>query len=338
MSIRSKRKEEHLDLAQQFYQPHKPNSFDQMHLVRPALPEKKVDLTTIKTTMFGKSVAAPFFINAMTGGSKKSAAINRDLGSIAAQSQIGLALGSASILVKEHNQLDSFLVAREENPHGVVLANINAKASFRDVEKIVHELAADALQIHLNAVQEIAMPEGERDFYWLDNLIELRQNITVPIIIKEVGSGVDQASIRTLKKEGFALFDVAGFGGTNFAQIENARNEQDLSYLEEIGLPTVIAAMMAAQENVDFIVSGGVRNPFDVFKGLCLGGKLVGISNVFLQILNTHGSDYLLTTIENWKQQLAALMALYGQSNLTDLPEIKKYFDLPLKNQLDQLI
>lgn len=338
MSIRSKRKEEHLDLAQQFYQPHKPNSFDQMHLVRPALPEKKVDLTTIKTTMFGKSVAAPFFINAMTGGSKKSAAINRDLGSIAAQSQIGLALGSASILVKEHDQLDSFLVAREENPHGVVLANINAKASFRDAEKIVHELAADALQIHLNAVQEIAMPEGERDFYWLDNLIELRQNITVPIIIKEVGSGVDQASIRTLKKEGFALFDVAGFGGTNFAQIENARNEQDLSYLEEIGLPTVIAAMMAAQENVDFIVSGGVRNPFDVFKGLCLGGKLVGISNVFLQILNTHGSDYLLTTIENWKQQLAALMALYGQSNLTDLPEIKKYFDLPLKNQLDQLI
>lgn len=338
MSIRSKRKEEHLDLAQQFYQPHKPNSFDQMHLVRPALPEKKVDSTTIKTTMFGKSVAAPFFINAMTGGSKKSAAINRDLGSIAAQSQIGLALGSASILVKEHDQLDSFLVAREENPHGVVLANINAKASFRDAEKIVHELAADALQIHLNAVQEIAMPEGERDFYWLDNLIELRQNITVPIIIKEVGSGLDQASIRTLKKEGFALFDVAGFGGTNFAQIENARNEQDLSYLEEIGLPTVIAAMMAAQENVDFIVSGGVRNPFDVFKGLCLGGKLVGISNVFLQILNTHGSDYLLTTIENWKQQLAALMALYGQSNLTDLPEIKKYFDLPLKNQLDQLI
>lgn len=338
MSIRSKRKEEHLDLAQQFYQPHKPNSFDQMHLVRPALPEKKVDSTTIKTTMFGKSVAAPFFINAMTGGSKKSAAINRDLGSIAAQSQIGLALGSASILVKEHDQLDSFLVAREENPHGVVLANINAKASFRDAEKIVHELAADALQIHLNAVQEIAMPEGERDFYWLDNLIELRQNITVPIIIKEVGSGLDQASIRTLKKEGFALFDVAGFGGTNFAQIENARNEQDLSYLEEIGLPTVIAAMMAAQENVDFIVSGGVRNPLDVFKGLCLGGKLVGISNVFLQILNTHGSDYLLTTIENWKQQLAALMALYGQSNLTDLPEIKKYFDLPLKNQLDQLI
>lgn len=44
-----------------------------MHLLRPALPEKKADLNTIKTEMFGKSVSAPFFINAMTGGSKNLA-------------------------------------------------------------------------------------------------------------------------------------------------------------------------------------------------------------------------------------------------------------------------
>ena len=80
MSIRSERKEEHLALAQMFFDEKKKNSFDQMHLLRPALPEKKADLNTIKTEMFGKSVSAPFFINAMTGGSKKSSKVNRALG------------------------------------------------------------------------------------------------------------------------------------------------------------------------------------------------------------------------------------------------------------------
>lgn len=71
MSIRSKRKEEHLNLAQMFFNKSNFNSFDQLHLLRPALPEEKVDLGVLKTKMFSKSIAAPFFINAMTGGSKK---------------------------------------------------------------------------------------------------------------------------------------------------------------------------------------------------------------------------------------------------------------------------
>ena len=43
MSIRSERKEEHLKLAQMFFNKQKYNSFDQLHLLRPALPETKVD-------------------------------------------------------------------------------------------------------------------------------------------------------------------------------------------------------------------------------------------------------------------------------------------------------
>ncbi|MBA1394172.1 type 2 isopentenyl-diphosphate Delta-isomerase, partial [Lactobacillus sp. XV13L] len=190
----------------------------------------------------------------------------------------------------------------------------------------------------LNTVQEIAMPEGERDFYWLDNLQNLRQTLTVPIIIKEVGFGLDSASVRLLQGAGFTMFDVAGSGGTNFAQIENARNPSDLSYLEDVGLPTVISALQVAQEGVDFIVSGGVRNPLDVFKGLCLGGKFVGISNVFLQTLQQKGAAGLLHVIMNWQQELAGLMAVYGQSDLSALTTIKKYYDWPLKNLLDQLV
>lgn len=338
MSIRSNRKEEHLTLAQMFFDSQKQNSFDQMHLLRPALPESTVDLKSIQTQMFGKKVSAPFFINAMTGGSKKSFKVNQSLGKIANETQIALALGSASILVKEHSQLDSFLIAREENPDGIIIANINAKTSADDAQAIIDELNADALQIHLNSVQEIAMPEGQRDFHSLDQLRKIRQKVTIPIIIKEVGFGLDQATIHLLKKEGFDYFDVAGSGGTNFAQIENARNASDVSYLETLGLPTVVSAMMAKKEKVNFIVSGGVRNPLDILKGLVLGGRYVGISNVFLQALMQNDEEYLLNMIQNWQKELANLIAIFGKNNLKDLTSIKQYYDLPLKSIIEQLL
>ena len=79
MSIRSERKEEHLKLAQMFFNKEKYNSFDQLHLLRPALPETKVDPTILGSEMFCKNVSAPFFINAMTGCSAASKQINQAL-------------------------------------------------------------------------------------------------------------------------------------------------------------------------------------------------------------------------------------------------------------------
>lgn len=338
MSIRSERKEEHLKLAQMFFNKEKNNSFDQLHLLRPALPETKVDTEILGVEMFKKRVSAPFFINAMTGGSQKSKTVNQALGHAAAKANIALALGSASILTKEKDQLDSFYVARNEDPNGVLLVNINPETPVKAAKQIIQELKADAMQIHLNTVQEIAMPEGDRNFLWLDHIKELREQVDIPIIIKEVGFGLDQMSIHTLKDIGIQYFDIAGSGGTNFAQIENARNSRDVSYLEDIGLSTVISALMAKKEDVNFIVSGGVRNPLDVLKGLALGGRYVGISNVFLQEYNQNGTDGLEQLLSDWKNELAALMAIYGQNSLASVPQIKKYYDLPLKCQIDQLL
>lgn len=338
MSIRSKRKEEHLALAQMFFDKNKINSFDQMHLLRPTLPESIVDRNSISTTMFNKTVAAPFFINAMTGGSEKSKQINRALAHIAQKYNIAMALGSASILEKEPDQLPSFFIARENNPEGIIIANINPLTSSEATAKIVKEIQADALQIHLNVVQEAAMPEGDRNFKWLDKIIEIRQAVDVPIIIKEVGFGFDDASIKLLQKNDFSLIDIAGSGGTNFAQIENSRNNHDVSFLEDLGLPTVVSALMAEKNDIDFIVSGGVRNPLDVIKGLALGAKYVGVSNFFLQTYLENGETGLSETINNWINDIALLMAVYGAKSIPDLQKVKRYYDLNLKNKLDQLL
>lgn len=338
MSIRSDRKEEHLKLAQMFFNNQKYNYFDQLHLLRPALPESSVNLQILKTTMFGKKVSAPFFINAMTGGSKQSKIVNQALGTIAHQEDIALALGSASILAKEQEQLDSFSIARDEDPDGVLIVNFNPDTSIAAIKETINELNANALQIHLNAVQELAMPEGDRNFHWLNKIRNIRDQVDIPIIIKEVGFGLDRSTINILKNEHIQYFDIAGSGGTNFAQIENARNPHDASYLEDLGLPTVISAMMAQKENVDFIVSGGIRNPLDVLKGLALGGKYVGISNVFLQAFNENGTQGLKELVSEWKKELAGLIAIYGKSDLASLTQIKQFYDLPLENLIEQLI
>ena len=152
------------------------------------------------------------------------------------------------------------------------------------------------------------------------------------------GFGFDDASIKLLQKNDFSLIDIAGSGGTNFAQIENSRNNHDVSFLEDLGLPTVVSALMAEKTDIDFILSGGVRNPLDVIKGLALGAKYVGVSNFFLQTYLENGETGLSETINNWINDIALLMAVYGAKSIPDLQKVKRYYDLNLKNKLDQLL
>ena len=71
---------------------------------------------------------------------------------------------------KKVDQIKSFKIARQENPDGLVFANVNPTTNPKTAKEIVGALDANALQIHLNSVQEAVMPEGDLIFTWLDNL------------------------------------------------------------------------------------------------------------------------------------------------------------------------
>lgn len=327
-SQRSHRKDEHLALAKAYYHENigVDNDFDAFFLLRPTLPETKVDSKIIETKFLGTNVSAPFFINAMTGGSKKSKQINHDLGSVAGKHHIPIALGSASILAYEPALIDSFVSVRDQNPDGPVLGNINPDTPIETIQFLVQEIKPIALQIHINAVQELLMPEGDRDFHWLNKLLKIKSAIDIPVIIKEVGFGFDLASLKLLEKNGFEYVDVAGSGGTDFGWIENFRRPgRNYDYLinSNIGISTVQSLINAQQTKLTYFASGGIRNPLDVLKSMVLGAKSVGISNQFLQILNEKGAIGLDETIHTWKIQLAELMALFGANNLTEIKDIQ---------------
>ena len=257
----------------------------------------------------------------MTGGSPKTGVINRDLAIAARETGVPIASGSMSPYFKDESTASTFAVLREENPDGFVIANVNANATVDQARRAVDLLRADALQIHLNAVQEIVMPEGDRSFAaWGGRIEEIAGGVGVPVIVKEVGFGLSRETVVTLVKLGVDAADVAGRGGTDFARIENSRREHhDFAYLEGWGQSAPASLLDAAEVGLPLLASGGVRNPLDVVRGLALGAKAVGASGTFLRTVLDGGPDALVARLSAWLDQITALMTVLGARSPAEL-------------------
>lgn len=316
------RKDEHVSLARAFHQKPKENDFDAVRLVHSSLVTTRSDEIDLSTEILGLKLSAPFYINAMTGGSEKTKKINHDLAIIARETHLMMATGSVSAALKDPAVADSYSVVREVNPNGIILGNMGAGRTSKDAEKIVDLLRADGMQIHLNVPQELVMPEGDHDFHeWSQNIQETIQQLPVPVIVKEVGFGMNRETIQQLKKLGTKAVDVSGRGGTSFSQIENARRKKrELSYLDDWGQSTVISLLEAREiEDLTLLASGGIRDAYDIFKALCLGAKAVGISATILNSLMSNGIDPTIEMIEDWKTQLHRLYLMTNKKTTADL-------------------
>ncbi|MGG5370419.1 type 2 isopentenyl-diphosphate Delta-isomerase [Enterococcus sp. AZ196] len=316
------RKDEHVSLARAFHQKPKENDFDAIHLMHSSLVNTRSEDIDLSTEILGLKLSVPFYINAMTGGSEKTKKINHDLAIIARETNLMMATGSVSAALKDPNVADSYTVVREVNPNGLILGNMGAGRTSDDAKKIVDLLQADGMQIHLNVPQELVMPEGDRDFHeWSKNIEETIQQLTVPVIVKEVGFGMNRETIQQLQELNVKAVDVSGRGGTSFSQIENARRKKrELNYLDDWGQSTVISLLEAQKfDDLTILASGGIRDAYDIFKALCLGAKAVGISATILDELISHGIDGAVEMIEDWKTQLQRLYLMTDKSTTADL-------------------
>lgn len=330
------RKDEHLKLA--LKQTESINDFDKIKFVHNALHDIKYNEIKIDTCFAGNSFEYPIYINAMTGGTETSKSVNEKLAMLAHKFNIPIATGSLAILIKDPSQVDSFKIIREKNPNGIIIANIGADKGFNDVQKLIKVIDANILQIHLNIVQEMIMPEGERDFSNLaNNIKEIITNIDIPVIVKEVGFGMSESSIRILKELGINTVDVSGSGGTNFAKIENTRGRNRLSYLNNYGLSTVESLLEATKvSNLEILASGGVRNPLDVIKSLALGGKAVGMSKYFLNLVTNNSMNEAYSIFNQFLDDLKTIMTIIGVRNIKELRKTELIFNPELYNFLEQ--
>ncbi|KRL94021.1 type 2 isopentenyl-diphosphate Delta-isomerase [Limosilactobacillus equigenerosi] len=343
-SLHAQRKNEHLIIAEKTYQQtHQHHPFDEIQLIPRALPEIWYPEVNPAPDQLDFNFTWPFYIEAMTGGSQRSMGINNRLATVAHETGLAMATGSMSIIFNDEGAKPSFEIIREANPDGFIMANLGATATPLQAKQAVDLIQANALEIHVNVAQELAMrpTEGDRDFRWLDNLAAIKEAVNVPVIVKEVGFGMQVADLDLLHSIGINYVNISGRGGTNFATIEAERN-RDRNYSNAFlnwGLTTpqaLIEAKLRQAKSQHIIASGGVNSAADVVKAGSLGADAVGVAGHFLHTLFEHDQQTLQVEITQWQQELLDLMTLLGVKKFSDLQHAAAIYHGELKDYWEQ--
>lgn len=325
----SNRKDEHLRIClEEDVSSSVSNGFDELHLKLQSLPELDFKTIDISTEVFGKRLDAPLLISSMTGGSGKTKHFNQILAQAANEFNIAMGVGSQRAALLHEGLSETFSVARKEAPNALLFANLgvsdlNYGFGLAECQRAVDMLEADALFLHINALQECLQPEGNTNFSNLLSKIELiSSRLSVPVIAKEVGCGIDAKTAKALVDVGVRGIDVAGLGGTSWAAVEMYRQTDPLrrelcqSY-RSWGLPTAKALKGLADlpEDILIISSGGLRNGLDLAKSIAMGANLGGFATKFIHAAN-EGYESLHNTIKLILEELKLALFLTGSSKL----------------------
>lgn len=319
--MRTSRKMEHVLHALRLGQSGQ-QGLDDLKLVHNCLPETSSQQIKLHTLIGELQLSSPILINAMTGGSDETETINRELAVVAREKKLAMAVGSQMAAIKDKQVASSYQIVRKVNPDGIIFANIGSEATVEQAKQAIEMVEANALQIHLNVMQELIMPEGDRNFIGMEERIAaIIDNVSVPVIVKEVGFGIMRESAARLKKLGVSIIDVGGTGGTNFAAIENARRPAQVDWLNNWGNKTSIALLesLTVFPRGSVIASGGIQNPVDIVKALIAGASLTGMAGAFLRVLQTEGTESLLHFVDELHSGLTMVMTALGASSIQEL-------------------
>lgn len=295
---------------------------DDVRLVPNAVPETSLDAISLVTRIGELNLSSPILINAMTGGAPETEEINRGLAIAARQTGTAMAVGSQMSAIRNRAMRSSYEIVRKENPDGLVFANLGSEATVAQAKEAVEMIGADALQIHLNVMQELIMPEGDRDFRGMtERIARITEELDVPVIVKEVGFGITGDSAERLWKAGVRILDVGGTGGTNFAAIENARRDAPMDWLNGWGCKTSIALVESVPvfRRGSVIATGGIRTGYDIVRALALGASAVGMAGVFLKELRESGTEGLIEAIRRTLGDIRLLMTALGTPDVPSL-------------------
>lgn len=325
------RKREHLELAVSDRAASGVDpGWDDVHLVPTSLPELSPADVELSTQLAGLTLAAPLVLVPMTGGHPDAAELNATLGAAAQQLGLAVGVGSQRAALREPALAPTFAAVRRRAPDAVVLANIGAcqlvaqgrepALSADELCRVVAMVDADALTIHLNIVQELVQPEGDRvTGPLLPAIAAAVAACPVPVIVKETGAGITGDVARRLADVGVAALDVGGAGGTSFARIEalRAADEGDTrgARLGQVfggwGVPSASAVLDAAPAGLPIIATGGVRHGLDAARALALGATAVGLGRVAIATAQ-RGVGALVDELEAVLDELRTAMVLTG--------------------------
>ena len=307
---------------------------DAFQFVHEALPDINFDEVDLEQILFGKRLRAPILISSMTGGTAEAARINVNLAEAAQKYGVAMGLGSQRAGI-QHPELASTFQVRKVAPDILLFANLGAvqlnyQYTVDHCRRAVEMIEADALILHLNPLQEALQPEGDTQFAGLLAKIEqVCKTIGVPVIIKEVGWGISEATARRLAACGVSAIDVAGAGGTSWSQVEmhrivDERKARVAAAFRGWGIPTAesIRAVRRGAPDLIVIASGGLRDGIDIAKCIHLGARLGGMAGLFLKaaVIST---EVVEQAIEEIRQEIKVCMFATGAGSLRQLESVQ---------------
>lgn len=333
------RKNDHITLCQtQDVESHK-DVFSNFQFVPEALPELNFGEIDTTQQFLSRSFALPILITGMTGGVAKGQEINEALALAAQKFNIPMGLGSQKMMLTDPSFKKLFNV-RTVAPKLFLIGNLGAVSlnygiKTEHIQRLIDDLELNAFALHLNALQECIQPEGERNFSNLLKKIEdITNKISVPLIIKEVGSGISPNTFQHLVSIGVSSVDMGGSGGTSWGYIEGLRSDLDGQRLGELfrnwgyGTDDSLIACSRLQKdlgyNIPLVATGGIRNGLQVAKAVALGATMAGIGlPLFKAALSPANGISPQESVEKellfFQRALSITMFCSGAKTLTEL-------------------
>ncbi len=338
MDLLKDRKNSHIDICLKDsvdYSGAAQSSFSQFRFEHDALPEVDKKSIDLSITLFGKKLAAPLIIGAMTGGTDKALEINQRLAVAAEHCGVGMALGSQRKMLEDNSVTRSYDVRKFAPRLPLLFGNLGAVqlnygVGLKEVQKLIDLVSCDAFNFHLNPLQEAIQPEGDTNFSGLvSKLQNMVPRLSVPCLFKEVGSGISEATALKIRSIPVAGVETAGSGGTSWSKIESLRTQNSIQkstgeLFAQWGVPTAESVQICRKVLSDKVViaSGGIRNGIEIAKAIALGADAAATALPILKAAEKSveaAEEKILELIE----QLRTAMFVTGCKNIADLKKTK---------------
>ena len=334
------RKIEHVNIAlEEDISARQRANWQDIQFVHQALPEVNLDEIDTSVTFLGHPLRYPLFISSLTGGHPDVTSVNRNLARAAQHYGLALGVGSQRAAIVNPDVAASYAVTRQHAPDAFLIANIGAPQlivqarhpafTLEQVQKAIDMVAANALAVHMNSLQEAAQPEGDRRSVGEAAALKtLCGQLGVPVIAKETGAGICREQALLLRSCGVSAIDVGGAGGSSMAAIEAARSksrgdEQTMHIgllYRDWGIATPICVVEAGTAGLPLISTGGVRSGLDAARALALGATLVGMGFPFLKAAS-ESYEKVCELLETVVAELKVAMQLSGAKNIAQLQQ-----------------
>jgi isopentenyl-diphosphate delta-isomerase len=298
--------------------------YSRIRLKHLALPEIDFNEVELKTHLLGHHFSSPHFISSMTAGHTQSLDINLNLARAAEKMNWLMAVGSQRRELTDQAAQAEWAQIRTQVKNVKFVSNIGlSEVISQPVEQIVRlaeTLDSIGLIVHLNPLQEVFQNMKNGHFkggiHAIENLVKKSK---IPVLIKEVGFGINEELVEKLFSMGVHVIDLAGHGGTHWGMIEAARAQS-----EAMGVEAAAAFSDWGYSNVELLLklqevvlfnhvwaSGGIRSGVDTAKCMALGARAVGVAQPLMKAA-VLSEEAVLKVMKTFDEQLKVAMFCVG--------------------------